>query len=569
MRRFIIWMTAVLLLCSLSVGAQAAVTAPEMSVFATVAQNGSCQVTATVRLHITELTEGLTFPVPWEATGITVNGSRATTHKDGNIRRIELDRALSSVLGDATLAIHYTLNNVISTTEEGTLELQVPLLSGFESTVDALEFSVTLPGNVQGSPGFESGYHQRSIEQDLSFQVNGAAITGKSLSMMKDHETLMLLLAVDEEMFPQSYKLTRDASPAVTGMKVCGVLALLYWLVFLFFWPFRRQRCTDPPVGRTAGELGSVLHLQGIDLTLTVLSWAQFGYVTLQPNQRGRVLIHRRMDMGNECKLAERRLFETLFAKGDTVDTGSVRYARLRLDAQKKAGPVQELLQKNSGNPLVFRGLAAGIGLFGGVAMAIAVSGDALLLGLMILLLGALGGISGWYIQLWGSGLVVRDPHRRNLGLIVAAVWPLLGLATGTFALGFWMAVALLAAGLLFAWSGRRTEQGKLEAAQILGLRSYLRTAEKDDLLQICQSDPSYFFHLAPYALALGLEIPFARRFAGIQLENCPYLMLEGDTQRTPAQWMHILKQVVSRMDTRARQLPWERMMAPARNFRR
>ena len=568
MRRIFIWVTALALLCTLAVGAQAAVTAPKVGVFATVSQNGSCQVAATVNLHITEKTEGLTFPVPLEASGVTVNGSGATTYKDGNVRHIKLDRILKNVLGDVTLTVHYTLSDVVYATEAGTLELRLPLLSGFENPVNAVEFSVTLPGNVQGLPGFESGYHQHSIEQDLTYRVNGATITGNSLSMMKDHETLMLLLDVEEEMFPQTRKLSRNAGPAQIGMAVCGILALLYWVIFLFFLPLRRERCTEGPEDRTAGELGSVLHLQGIDLTLTVLSWARLGYVTVQPSRRGRVLIHRRMDMGNERKLVERRLFEMLFAKGDTVDTASARYARLRLETQKKTGPIQELLQKGSGNPMVFRGLAALMGALGGVAMAISVSGQPWELAVMILVLGGLGGITGWYAQLWGGSLVIWDPRNRNLSLAAAAVWPLLGLITKTFSLGLWMGVSMLAAGVLLAWGGHRTEQGKREVARVLGLRHYLGTVDKADLILICQNDPGYFFDLAPYALALGMDKALARQFRGIQLESCPYLMLEDDTQKTPAQWMHLLKQVVDGMDARARQLPWERMLAPLRNFR-
>ena len=37
------------------------------------------------------------------------------------------------------------------------MQLQLPLLSGFGYSVDVLEFSVTLPGNVEALPTFSSG----------------------------------------------------------------------------------------------------------------------------------------------------------------------------------------------------------------------------------------------------------------------------------------------------------------------------------------------------------------------------------------------------------------------------
>lgn len=570
MRRIFIWLTAlVLLLCSLAVGAEAAVSAPKATVFATVNQNGSCQVTVTMNLHITEQTKGITYPVPEGATGVKVNGSRFAVRKDGSQRYVNLDRMLSKALGDVTFTVSYTLPDVIHTTETGTPELRLPILSGFESAVDKLEYTVTLPGNVQGLPGFESGYHQRSIEEDLTYRVDGAMITGNSLAKMKDHETLVLLLAVDETMFPQKSKLPQDASPATIGMGVCAGLALLYWVFFLWFWPLRRERCAEPPEGRTAGEMSCVLHLQGVDLTMTVLSWARLGYVVLQTGRKGRVLIHRRMEMGNERKAAEQRLFSALFAKGDTVDTSSARYAKLRLDARKKPGTVQELINKRSGNTMVFRGLAAGIGLFGGVAIALAISAEALLLVPMILVLGVLGAVSGWYMQLWGTGLAVRDPLRLYTGLGIGAIWLLFSLACSVFSIGLWMVIGLLVAGLLLAWGGRRTEQGKLEVARIRGLRHYMRTAEKDDLRRLCQNDPDYFFELAPCAIALGMGSIFAQRFSGIHMENCPYLMTDVQTKRTAGEWIRLLEQMVNSMDARSRQLPWEQLLAVLRNFRK
>lgn len=561
MRRIFLVMAAMMLFLFAPLTADAAVTSPKTSVFATVSPDGSCQITLSVTMQVPEQREGLTYPIPGESTGVTLNGSRAKSSRSGDLRLVKLDDLLSHAIGEITFTIHYSLDQVVFTTENNTLELRLPVLSGFEAPVDHLEFSVTLPGNIQTLPGFESGYHQRSIEEDLTYRVDGAMITGNSLARMKDHETLQLLLDVDEQMFPKSLEKQRDFSWSITLMKVCALLAVVYWLVFLRNALPRRQWCSEPPEGRTAGELGSILHLKGTDLTLTVLSWARLGYVLLQPYKQGRVLIHKRMEMGSERKAAEQRLFSALFAKSDIVDTGTARYAYLCREAAKRPMGIQELLHKRSGNPLVFRALAAGMGLLGGICLAVAISGGAILLGLMVLILGALGAVSGWYIQLWAGCVLLRRPKQLAGCLAVCLFWLLMGLAAGEFSVSLWMVIGLLVAGVLLGLAGRRTDQGKLEMARVLGLRHYLRKASREDLQRLCREDPDYFFHLAPCAIALGLGRSYAKGFAGVHLEECPYLLSDSQSRRSCADWIRFLKRIVAAMDARSRQLPVQKLL--------
>ena len=48
-----------------------------------------------------------------------------------------------------------------------------------------------------------------------------------------------------------------------------------------------------------------------------------------------------------------------------------------------------------NGNPIVFRALTAGVGLFGGIAVAVALADGAALQGLLMVLFGTLGVVSG------------------------------------------------------------------------------------------------------------------------------------------------------------------------------
>ena len=567
MRRIRRLLAAWLLIMILSVTAEATTGVSKMSSFSTVSSDGNCQVNMTVTLHMEQAVDRLYFPVPKEATGVTLNGSLVSAARSGDVRRINLSRLVRGVVGDVTVTIHYGLRDVIHTTEEGGLELRVPMLSGFNYPVEAMEFSVTLPGQIDVLPAFVSGYHQARIEEDLVYQVEGAMITGTSIRAMKDHETLTMTMAVTEAMFPQNITKIQNYDFGITGIWVCIGLAVVYWIIALWSVSWRVQDCTEPPEGFHAGQLCCIVAGQGTDLSLTVLSWAQLGYLTIRMDKRNRVYLHKRMEMGNERSEFEQRCFNKLFGKKTVVDTTSLHYAQLSLLTAKRTDGMKELVSTYTGNPKVFRVIASGVGLFGGASLAVALANGAALQGLLIFVLGIAGAVSGWFMQDFGAGLILRHRIKLTVSLVQAAIWTVLSLLAGAFSLGMLMVLGTLAMGLLLAWGGRRTPLGKQVREQVRGLRRYLRTADKTQLQRICDSDPDYFFRLAPSALALGADQAFAKRFGKKKLEHCPYLIVEQAAPMSALMWSRTLRKTLDSMDERARMLPLERLLGILQNM--
>lgn len=561
MRRFASFIAALVLILTLAVSVCATTGVSKLDSFATVSSDGSCHIAMTVTLHLEQAVDKLYFPIPGNATGVSLNGSRVSAAKSGDVRRINLSRLVRNVVGDVTASIQYSLHDVIHTTEAGTLEMQVPLLAGFEYPVESLEFSVSLPGAVDVLPGFVSGYHQARIEEDLTYSVDGATVTGASVRALKDHETLTMTMAVTEEMFPRSITKTQNYDMGVTAMWICAALALVYWLIAMWNLPVRPQSCTEPPQGFNAGQLGSIAAGQGTDLSLMVLSWAQLGYILIHMDRHNRVVLHRQMDMGNERSEFEQRCFYKLFGKRQSVDTTSYQYAQLYRTIGKRADGMKELLSPRTGNPRVFRALSSGIGLFGGACLAVALAGGAALQGLLIFVLGIVGTISGWFIQDFGAGLLLRHRRKRAVSLLLSGFWLLLSLMAGAFSVGMQMVGLLLVAGIFLAWGGRRTLLGRQMLAQVQGLKRYLRTADKAQLQRLCETDPDYFFRLAPCALALGRDDTFAQRFGNKKLDRCPYLTTGKEGQLTAQQWSAVMRKTVDAMNDRAEKLPMEKLL--------
>ena len=171
MSRFLALLTCLMLMLCLCLGVSAADNnrAYSVNVFATVSSDGSCDVTSTVTLHLDTPQKKLPYPVPADASNITLNGSPVLTEKNEPVRLVNLSKVLGDMTGDLSFTVGYSLHSVVAPIADSSrLQLELPMLSGFIYPIDELQFSVNLPGAIDQDPQFISGYHQANIEKDLT-----------------------------------------------------------------------------------------------------------------------------------------------------------------------------------------------------------------------------------------------------------------------------------------------------------------------------------------------------------------------------------------------------------------
>ena len=561
MRRAASFLFAFLIIICMALPVRADSGATAMDLRAAVDESGACQVTILLSLHLDTPQEELRFPVPASAYDIKVNGVKPSTSRRGQTLVLDLGGILGTVAGDYSVSITYSLPDVVDDQgDEGSLLLEVPLLCGFSLPIESFSYTVMLPGDVGTRPTLTSTYYQTRIEENATLSVDGAQIQGNVYTRILGSDWLTLSLKVNEEMFPQKKPLVLSMNLPEIAMIVCALLALIYWLVFLRCLPPRVLRRTTAPDGITAGDLGAALTMTAPDLTMLVIQWAQLGYILIQLDNGGRVLLHRRMMMGNERSLYETRIFRSLFGGRGVIDCSGARYAALaRKVAAGKPG-VPGLFQRGSGNPLVFRALAALVGVFGGVSLGSALGDGTALKELLAVLLGGAGLVSSWLIQEGCRFLHLRRKTPVWLSLALCAGWLVLGLCTTVPVIAFCVVPAQLLAGLAAAYGGRRTDLGKQAASQILGLRRFMKTASKEELARILRTNPEFFYTLVPYALAMGVDTKFAKAFGGIRMPACPYLTSGMDGHMTALEWSRKFRDVLAVLDERQLQLLLDRL---------
>ena len=563
MKRFVsMALTVLVLLSLLAVPVSAESTASRVQSYCTVHADGDCQITLTVTLRLEEPVENLTFPLPLEAKDISLNGSGVRTSKTDSTIEVDLTRVVSGLVGEMSLRIDYTVPDVIKVTDKRTLELQLPLLSGFSIPVDSMDFVVVMPGALEEKPRFTSTYRQSGIDSDLEFVINSNMVTGATKTQLNDHEAVMMTMAVPTEMFPGVSIYIREGNPEIVPMLILVGVAMLYWLIFLRTAPLIRKRSVSPPQGITAGELGCRLTLAGADLTMMVMTWAQLGYIILQLDEHGRVLLHKRMDMGNERSAFENKVFKLLFGQRRVIDATGMAYAKLCLKVAAMVPGQRSVNRRSSGNMKLFRWILCGSHVFCGICVAMNMTGIQILQVLFSIIFGALGAVTAWLIQEVAYRTHLRGKVPVLIGGVCILIWIVLGLISGQLWVPLCSALGQWALGYFAAYGGRRSDVGRQDACAILGLRRHMKKITREELDRIQSYDPDYFFHQAPYALAMGVVKPFAANFGERRLEQCPYIITRVHGRRTAAEWAMLMADVADAMDERHRRMMIERWTA-------
>lgn len=570
-RVFALLACVVILAGCLCIPVSAESSASSVNLMCTVNSDGDCLATMTVNLRLEAAVEKLYFPLPLNAKNITLNGSPVSTSRSSAATLVDISKLSRDYVGELALRFEYTLPEAVQITKinEGTksqawvLQLSIPLLSGFDYPVESLTFTITMPpGKMTHRPTLTSIYRQTSIESDIPFQVAGSQIIGSTKTVMNDHEGVTLTMIVPEEMFPTVSTYVREGNPELPYIIAFAVLALVYWILTLRTWPIIRTQTTTPPEGITAGELGCRLTLCGGDLTMMVFSWAQLGYLYISISEEGRVLLHKRMDMGNERSQFENNIYKMLFGARRVVDATGYTYAKLVRKVQKIVPQERSMYRRNSGNVRIFRGLACASQVLCGVCVAMNMTGVLPLAILLAIILVPFSMVTGWLIQDIAYRTHLRGKVPVLIGFVCILLWIILGLLCGQIWIPLGCVVGQWAFGYLAAYGGRRSDLGRHDAGQVLGLRRHVKRLPRNEISRYLRNDPDYYFNYAPYALAMGVINPYSRAFGKRKIDQCPYLVTRVIGKRTADEWGHILADVADAMDRKSRQMQIEKWFA-------
>lgn len=543
-----------LCLCLLALPASAAVdsTVSSASTEVHVGSDGSCTVDMHFSFKIRDDKLTLELLLPANAKNVRVNGSLKTPASTADGLKLTF-----SDFSDGSLDIGFRLENAV--TQDGdVLTLEAPLLTGLNLPIEKFAFSVSFPSEPTQRPSFVSGYSGADIASAIALKTRGSTVSGSCDARLNDRETLVVRYRGDREMFSDFRADTRLLDGWQLLLTLLFVAAAGYYLVALLPRIPKKVRAVSPPEGLGAGDIGTCLTGCGTDLTMMVFSWAELGYLSIRMDKRGRVRLQKRMDMGTERSEFENKAFRALFERHGAVDGSSMHYALLYRRIAKKSPLLRQIYRSRSGNPQIVRILGVAAGAVCGVLLSRRTYTAGVGTVLLALLLAAVCGALSHLIHYGSRCIPLGNKRALWIGGAAAIAWLLLGVLLDALVLSALMVLAQVLLGLLAALGGRRSAVGEEYLAQIRGLRAHLTHGSLFDMQQCSEKNPNYFFDLMPYALALGVEQSFARRFGKIRLSECAYLDTAQEQALGATQWASLLRQVADCLNRRQRRLRFE-----------
>ena len=486
-------------------------------------EKGRAFVTQTIEMNIIGEPEELRFSVPDYAKKIKVKGYRAKNEKERGVRYCVIkDR--KGFDDEETFEITYEIRDGLVSETKDSQKLTVPVLTVQDYRVGQFTFDVALPDEFASTPRFSSGYYGDDIEDVMTVNTGNSWVIGTVGTILQDNETLTMTLVLPVGFFKGNHG--ESAFPIVMTVIVLLLLVgvVVYWARFLKNARITVRSRTLPPDGVNPGDLPFLLAGGNTDFNMLVSHWAVLGYLSIYVNREGNVVLRRRMQMGNERRMMERKLFGLLFAESDLCDGASLRYKKVGEKAMQVTRSYwsKRLYEKHSGAPFVAWAVCW---LACGLAAMVAMNGIAPDVGKgFFLFLSLIAGTAmGTMITRTVGAFYLVQKLYAAIGAGCALLLLIVGIAGG----GMLAVLPAVGVSLFISWQtchgGMRCAYGDEVIGQTLGFRRFLLRTSEHHALQMLVRDPQYFYKILPYAEAMGLGGRFVALFHDCKLEPCQW----------------------------------------------
>lgn len=510
-------------------------------------KNGGSTVTATAQVHFTSAPTSFSFPLNASASSISASGGDYDViSNNGKVYAVFSEP--SGFSGEHTFTCSYTLPCAAVKIEgeeedEFVQEFVLDVIDGgWEYTVQKFSMRMSFPVDIPVQPTWDSAFHGDVIDNSLSFKVSGKLLTVNSVLPLIDHETLEMRLLFPDKTFTIINQAGRTMTFNQIAFLVLLAAAVIYWFFFLRGkLLLLAEKRTTPGNDALAGELPCQLFGEDPDIGAILAHWGNLGYLTIQRSRRGRIVLHKQMDMANERPEAERRLFEAIFRNSPTADAEGNRFRAVCKSGSSaiRAAWLRRIYQKKAGSPYLLRAIVLLAAFF--VSMA---TFDRLLPAnglrwFLLPLTSLFGTVLYAAVQVAVDAIYRRHRVIRFLcGGGAAVLLIILSLSAETI----WLAVVALLlqilAVLLTQFGGKRTKAGENYVRQIIGLHRGMRKMDAEDAMQALQNDSQYFYRMLPYAECLGIGRAFCKHFTQWEIEPCAWLTDVAFTPKSPTEFL-------------------------------
>ncbi len=449
------------------------------------------------------------------------------------------------VFGTKTYDIRYTVQ---------TRDLEIDqdyfyynLIGSFDCQIQHVDFTITFPSSVDTSSLEITG------QDDVSVITEGNVIYGETHSPLSNYQSLTMYLELGEDYF----EFVPIADHTNTAMIICTVLLLACFLLYLKFGRSVKPTVTvefQAPKGLSSAGVGYVIdgEVNTEDVLSLIIDFANRGYIAIHEDEED-TTIKKVKDIDSSCTGFEKTFFNAIFKEADevTIKDLQARYFGDQIQSTKEMISNYFHLKENkiySNGSLTIQiimillgGLAVGLlsctAYYHKIGML-----DVAILPLIILWPLLSASMVFWIIL--SRKKHVYSTSKNILMTVLAGIFHLILLLVSLIFLHenifafIFAAVYTLLMAYMIATSSKRSEIGNRWLGQILGLKNFIMEAEQDRLEMLAEEDPSYFYHILPYAYVLGISDVWSKKFEAINIPTPDWYTSYNTSTFTTILWM-------------------------------
>ncbi|MGI6433463.1 MAG: DUF2207 domain-containing protein [Sphaerochaetaceae bacterium] len=405
----------------------------------------------------------------------------------------------------------------------------------WQEPIQQFSFSITFPFALDAQKiWFTKGVWGSTSDQGISWSLDSTqTVISGTAKAIAPSEALTVRVEMPEGYYAKRPDYTRKAQ-----IPFALVVALFMGIAWMLWWRYGKDEDLIvvpqffPPQGMSPLDVGYIIDgsVDPSDVTAMIFYWADKGNLTIVEDKKKFTFIR-----GLEPQDAppyEKKVFRQFFACGDNgvvtnkqlEGTFFSSYQKLKRDVERYYSKGRSLLSTKASN---MASLAAFLlvfvcAAFGYVATANYPGGETVVASLVAL--GCSAAFLAVFKVMQKRWHVLKTVKK---GAFFIAIFLLLGI---TFFLLYAMSktlfvaliglVGIVSIAFLATVTVKRSAYGQQKIEEVLGLRMYIQTVELEHLKMMINDDPAYYYHILSFAIVLGLEETWAKKFSSLVMES-------------------------------------------------
>jgi uncharacterized membrane protein YgcG len=545
-------------------------------------KDNTYNITESIDVYFHEYRHGIYRDIPHlfgeiriEVSKINTYGEKAKKTWSPSNTNIRLGDADVTIIGDKKYTISYKLDMGKDQGKDiDSIYLDI-IGTDWYTNIYSATFNIDVRelGDIPMDIVFHSGDYGDEDTSGVDFIVEDGIIMGRTNYVLGPYQGVTIKADMPEDTF----------SSAINPLDIIKVLmysiagfALICLIYFRSKYGLKEKPIPVvefyPPDGMTPAEVGYIIdeRVDNEDVGAMIIYWASHGHLRIEEGKRSKFTLYKTSEIDSEHLDYEVRAFNKLFSIGDgtkveskeLTNTYYTEVAKIKSGTKKPfLKGKKKLYQKEVSNK----------------------SALALLLGCLCIF--ALAFFSGWSISgsvavgIFGgficlivysiiavvfNSIFKANKKRKKWKTPIAYFFYILAFLIGYFIaisvtykyLSFFTVSALYIVAILVIVIRpnikKYTEYGLKTFSSLLGFKEFLETAEVDRLKKLFNSDPTYYFDILPYAIALGVSEIWAKKFDDIMVSAPSWYVPYGTGTFTTAHFMRNMTKTTSRMSSTA-----------------